>query len=371
LLWTDKYSPRHSGEVVGHSASVNKLHSWLKNWKLRAASDERRDAEERAREEHQIYDSWDCGDFQGEAVWDNGGEEPLCKALLLTGPPGVGKTASVYACAQELGFKVFEVNCSSLRSGRLVLSQLKEATQSHLIEASGQDPLKPAYFSSYNPNSCTSKPELVLGQVKAKPSVTLAHYFKMKQKADRLHFSTISQFGKSAVRKKKANTLQERHQSRTAAMSLILFEEVDIIFEDDVGFLAAIKTFMTTTQRPVILTTNDSSFKERFDRSLEEIIFKTPSAVNVCSYLQQVSRAEEVSLAPDDCSSLFRATRGDVRRCLLQLQLWVHSGGGWTSKTGGPTGSQRVFLFKQEVVQTHNFLCAKQVVLPPCWVSTL
>jgi tRNA A37 N6-isopentenylltransferase MiaA len=30
----------------------------------------------------------------------------MCNTLLITGPTGVGKTAAVYACAQELGFKV-------------------------------------------------------------------------------------------------------------------------------------------------------------------------------------------------------------------------------------------------------------------------
>lgn len=45
-------------------------------------------------------------------------------------------------------------------------------------------------------------------------------------------------------------------QSKKLATSLILFEEVDVIFDDDSGFLAAIKTFMTTTKRPVILTTS-------------------------------------------------------------------------------------------------------------------
>lgn len=33
-------------------------------------------------------------------------------------------------------------------------------------------------------------------------------------------------------------------------------QQVDVIFDDDVGFLSAIKTFMLTTKRPVILTTS-------------------------------------------------------------------------------------------------------------------
>lgn len=44
---------------------------------------------------------WDCG---GEDYQD--AEDTLCNTVLITGPTGVGKTAAVYACAQELGFKV-------------------------------------------------------------------------------------------------------------------------------------------------------------------------------------------------------------------------------------------------------------------------
>ncbi|XP_054865778.1 ATPase family AAA domain-containing protein 5b isoform X2 [Amphiprion ocellaris] len=358
VLWTDKYSPQDSSEVIGNSASVKRLHSWLKKWKLRADRDERRKVEERRREENS-NDSWDCGDFQGEA----GSEEPLCNTMLITGPSGVGKTASVYACAQELGFKVFEVNCSSQRSGRHVLSQLQEATQSHLVEMSGTDPLKPAYFNNYSTSSSTNKPETLPGKpalhknltstrkkkaaqnlasyrckVKAKPAtVTLVHYFKMKTKANRLHLGGLSPSEKPDSKKvgdSSSGCDQTAPQNKKTATSLILFEEVDVIFDDDVGFLAAIKAFMTTTKRPVILTTNDPTFKERFDCSLEEIIFKPPSAVNVCTYLQLVCLVEKVRLDLDDVSSLLRLSCGDVRRCLLQLQFWVYSGGRRTSRSG-------------------------------------
>ena len=42
-------------------------------------------------------------DFKGSSDDE---EYRLCNTVLITGPTGVGKTAAVYACAQELGFKV-------------------------------------------------------------------------------------------------------------------------------------------------------------------------------------------------------------------------------------------------------------------------
>lgn len=49
-----------------------------------------------------------------------------CALVVLQGPCGSGKTAAVYACAAELGYKVIEVNASMLRSGKVVLSNFAE-----------------------------------------------------------------------------------------------------------------------------------------------------------------------------------------------------------------------------------------------------
>lgn len=59
---------------------------------------------------------WDCGE---ENFQD--GEDMLCNTLLITGPTGVGKTAAVYACAQELGFKVQTLTDSYVKNVTVML----------------------------------------------------------------------------------------------------------------------------------------------------------------------------------------------------------------------------------------------------------
>ncbi|XP_055079226.1 ATPase family AAA domain-containing protein 5b [Periophthalmus magnuspinnatus] len=358
VLWTDKYRPRCSNEIVGNTEATEKLHSWLNKWKLKTDAEEEGKKLKERQNEGRSNDSWDCGDFEDEVGPDDGTEEQLCNTVLISGPPGVGKTASVYACAVELGFKVFEVNCSSRRSGREVLSQLKEATQSHLVDGSGNDSLKPTFFSSSSSVCGSHRPDPAVkthkktttttstskknsGQIRssckkrAKPN-TLTSYFKTKAKADYLYHSRMkscnSPCEKSTTKRGPTDSAacddHDETNSKTAATSLILFEEVDVIFEEDVGFFAAIKTFMATTKRPVVMTTSDPLFRERFNSSLKEIIFQTPSMGDVCSFLRLVCLAENVQLDPDDVTTLFTVTGGDVRRCLLQLQLWSNSGAG-------------------------------------------
>uniref|UniRef100_A0A3Q2FEL8 ATPase family AAA domain containing 5a n=1 Tax=Cyprinodon variegatus TaxID=28743 RepID=A0A3Q2FEL8_CYPVA len=318
LLWTDKYQPQHSGDIVDNTPAVRRLYSWLKEWKLRADREERKNQKDKKQEEGK----WDCGE---EDYLD--ADDTLCNTMLITGPTGVGKTAAVYACAQELGFKVFEVNASSQRSGRLILSQLKEATQSHQVDSQGVNAYKPAYFNSYGSTSVNSPRRVVSSPRKPPQSprgakkgglapTSLAKFFQVGKQANK-EPDKLNQTEKSS-----------EEQSKKMATSLILFEEVDVIFDDDSGFLAAIKTFMSTTKRPVILTTSDPAFSSMFDGNFEEVHFKKPSVLNVGSYLQLLCLAEDTRTHPLDVGALLKLNGCDIRQSLLQLQFWARSAGG-------------------------------------------
>lgn len=115
LAWTDKYKPSKSCPFVGNGATISELRSWLSQWKNKPLNSER------SASRQSLSDSEES-------------TEGLSNCYLLVGPPGVGKTSSVYYLAEELGFKVLEVHASSERPGKRILAQLHEATQSHHVE---------------------------------------------------------------------------------------------------------------------------------------------------------------------------------------------------------------------------------------------
>ena len=77
-------------------------------------SDDDDDDEETSTSDDDDYSDWSLED--GEE-----GVDLPPNTALLSGPTGVGKTATVHALARQLGFKVLEVNASSLRGGRQVI----------------------------------------------------------------------------------------------------------------------------------------------------------------------------------------------------------------------------------------------------------
>ncbi|XP_044129008.1 ATPase family AAA domain-containing protein 5 isoform X1 [Bufo gargarizans] len=385
VLWTEKYQPQNSSELIGNSAAVGRLHSWLREWKMRAEKEEKKNRMQKTGKDKD--DTWNTGDFHDSEDSD---EDSLCNTLLITGPPGVGKTAAVYACAQELGFKVFEVNASCQRSGRQILAQLKEATQSHQVEQQGVNAHKPCFFNSSSSTRSPRKlnsPKRVVSSPR-KPPVSprgpglkkelapksLANFFKaaLKQKqegkkttSELVRAPQPGQDGKASrphpfVTDKESGSEESQRKSAT---SLILFEEVDIIFDDDVGFLSAIKTFMSTTKRPVVLTSSDPLFGMMFDGAFEEISFHTPSVVNVASFLQVLCLAENLRTDPKDLRTFVAASRCDIRQSVLQLQFWARSGGGGLrEKPLLPPDNQKLELSEASDVPGCSVGCAENLL---------
>jgi replication factor C large subunit len=86
MLWVEKYRPQKIEDIVGNEEAKELFVEWLKN------------------------------------------KRHTKKAVLLYGPPGVGKTALVNAAAREFGFTIIEMNASDTRSEKAVNAVAKPAT---------------------------------------------------------------------------------------------------------------------------------------------------------------------------------------------------------------------------------------------------
>lgn len=95
MMWVDKYEPQTLSDYVGNKSNVSKLLEWLKKW-LEGGKRP-------------------SGAFKPSYPGARGGN-PEAKAVLLSGPPGVGKSLLARLACEQLGFEKIEFNASDYRN---------------------------------------------------------------------------------------------------------------------------------------------------------------------------------------------------------------------------------------------------------------
>ncbi|CDO76430.1 hypothetical protein BN946_scf184781.g7 [Trametes cinnabarina] len=116
-LWVDRYKPRRFTELLGDDRVHREVLAWVKEWDCCVFGKGRTRGKKRTR-----------GDEDGENLdeW----QRPKEKLLLLSGPPGLGKTTLAHIVAQHAGYEVFEINASDARSADVVDQRIRPALES-------------------------------------------------------------------------------------------------------------------------------------------------------------------------------------------------------------------------------------------------
>ena len=89
-LWVNKYKPSQPAQLIGNGKNIADLRKFLSQWN-----------------DIHVAGTHPLADAKGK-------DKPM-KAVLISGPPGIGKSSAASIIAKQLGFEVTEVNASDTR----------------------------------------------------------------------------------------------------------------------------------------------------------------------------------------------------------------------------------------------------------------
>lgn len=258
-------------------------------------------------------------------------------AIVISGPHGCGKTAAVYAVARELDFEVFEINSGSRRSGKDIIEKVGDMTKNHLVNQACETKVDelakgiPISTESLTPgvrSSCQSNGKPVLkpkAEVKKKPRGRPKFHAKPLENNDNLK-----------------KTKQSQKQS------LILLEEVDVLFEEDRQFWATTLDLILHSKRPIIMTCSDENFLPLDEMILFAVLrFTPPPEPLAIDYLILIASSEGHLLSRKSLSTLLQYKHFDLRASITELNFFCQMAIGdtkggleWMMVQPSPTNKQ-------------------------------
>ena len=243
--WTERHRPKSESHLEGNEAQRQKIRKWLDDWKTGV---------------------------------------PKNKAILLVGPPGVGKTTVARAIAQDMGWNVIELNASDARNAASIRkAATKGATHRSLF---------------FNPEENDKKTLILIDEVD--------------------HLSG----GLRSVSESRIND----------AIKVNLDSSETVQLKGDTGGKAELLKLLSETKQPVILACNEvmglwgkssnwRSTRDRFQRLLTTINFDRASKDALRNIARRVLKSENIDYDTPAVEALISSNPGDLRALVRDLQV--------------------------------------------------
>ena len=243
--WTERHRPTSESHLEGNETQRQKIRKWLDDWK-------------------------------------NG--VPKNKAILLVGPPGVGKTTVARAIAQDMGWSVIELNASDARNAASIRkAATKGATHRSLF---------------FDPEENDKKTLILIDEVD--------------------HLSG----GLRSVSESRIND----------AIKVNLDSNDSVQLKGDTGGKAELLKLLAETKQPVILACNEvmglwgkssnwRSTRDRFQRLVTTINFDRASKDALRNIARRVLKSENVEYDTPAVEALVTNNPGDLRALVRDLQV--------------------------------------------------
>ncbi|KAJ1849650.1 DNA replication factor C complex subunit Rfc1 [Coemansia sp. RSA 2708] len=237
-LWTDKYRPTKLRDLCGHKEPAKRILRWL-------------------------------------SVWANG-EVPAKRSVLISGPPGIGKTTTAHLVGKLAGFDVLELNASETRN--------KSTLQSLLGSAIGN----------------RSVLEFDRARVKR-----VEDEFENEQDKD-----VAGSVSRSGMKK-----------------LLVIMDEVDGMSGGDRGGSTELIQLIKRTKVPIICICNDrQSTKVRsLANYCEDERFRRPSEAQMRARLNTIAFRENLKIDQNAIGQMVQSTHNDIRQIINLMSSYALS----------------------------------------------
>ena len=115
VLLTEKYKPVGPRDLIGNKSNISSLVDWLRDW-----------------EDVQIKGN----KKKVKVVRGNWGNAPKlnAKAVLISGPPGIGKTSTARIISKDLGFETLEMNASDTRNKKSIENMIRNLSTNNSLD---------------------------------------------------------------------------------------------------------------------------------------------------------------------------------------------------------------------------------------------